>query len=118
MRDAEYELPMFADKQLSSKRLSPVRAPHLGRAVSEVNDPVFLGCPAGVVGGLRVGRSRMKLERLSKCQTSCLGGTVLSLVRQTAKMGEAGVALAKNKITGPKKDATFVTVQHSITAYV
>jgi hypothetical protein len=101
-----------------AKGSAPVRAPHLGRAVSEVNDPVFLGCPAGVVGGLRLGRSRMKLERLSKCQTSCLGGTVLSLVRQTAKMGEAGVALAKNKIMGPKKDATFVTVQHSITAYV
>ena len=65
-------------------------------------------------GGLRVGRSRMKLERLSKCQTSCLGGTVLSLVRQTAKMGEAGVALAKKQNNGPKEgcDIRYSTAQH------
>ena len=77
-----------------------------------VNDPVFVGCPAGGLvdyGG--VGRSRMRLERLSKCQTSCFGGIVSSLVRQTAKMGEAGVALdLQNQDKNPKEGCRIHTL--------
>lgn len=32
--------------------------------------------------------------------------------------GEGWGGPCKNKIMGPKKDVTFVTVQHSVTAYV
>jgi hypothetical protein len=101
-----------------ANRLSPqlVRAPHLGRVVSEVNDPVFLGCPAGV-GRLRVGRVPNEVRAAFEMPDIL---HALSLVRQTAKMGVAGggPSICKNKIEGPRKDAEFITVQHSITAYV